>query len=70
MKVRFTLIMDDVTIDEQRLDNIILDWEEEVSQDEVLELSQKWITSKNFLTSRMIGLSHVGESSLTIEPVD
>lgn len=70
MKVRFTLIMDDVTIDDQRLDNIILDWEEEVSQDEVLELSQKWITSKNFLTSRMIGLSHVGESSLTIEPVD
>jgi hypothetical protein len=70
MKVRFTLTMDDVTIDDQCLDNIILDWEEEVSQDEVLELSQKWITSKNFLTSRMIGLSRVGESSLTIEPVD
>ncbi len=70
MKVRFTLTMDDVTIDDQRLDNIILDWEEEVSQDEVLELSQKWITSKNFLTSRMVGLRRVGESSLTIEPVD
>ena len=52
------------------LDNIILDWEEEVNQDQVLELSQKWITSKNFLTTRMIGLTHVGESSLTIEPVD
>lgn len=70
MKVRFTLIMDDVTVDEQHLDNIILDWEQDVSQDEVLELSQKWITSKNFLTSRMIGLNRVGESSLTIEPVD
>ncbi len=70
MRVRFTLMMDDVTVDEQHLDNIILDWEQEVSQDEVLELSQKWITSKNFLTSRMIGLSQVGESSLTIEPVD
>jgi hypothetical protein len=62
--------MDDVIVNNQRLDNIILDWEEEVNQDQVLELSQKWITSKNFLTSRMIGLTHVGESSLTIEPVD
>jgi len=70
MKVKFTLTMDDVIVDNQRLDNIILDWEEEVNQEQVLELSQKWITSKNFLTSRMIGLTHVGESSLTIEPVD
>lgn len=70
MKVRFTLTMDDVIVNEQHLDNIVLDWEEELNQDAVLELSQKWITSKNFLTSRMIGLSHVGESSLTIEPVD
>jgi len=70
MKVRFTLTMDDVVVNDQRLDNIILDWEEEVNQEQVLELSQKWITSRNFLTTRMIGLSHVGESSLTIEPVD
>lgn len=70
MKVKFTLTMDDVVINEQHLDNIVLDWEEEVDQDQVLELSQKWITSRNFLTSRMIGLDHVGESSLTIEPVD
>jgi len=70
MKVKFTLTMDDVVINNQRLDNIILDWEEEVNQEQVMELSQKWITSKNFLTSRMVGLTHVGESSLTIEPVD
>ena len=70
MKVRFTLSMDDVVIDERRLDNIILDWEEDLNQDQVIELSQKWITSQNFLTSRMVGLTHVGESSLTIEPVD
>ena len=70
MKVKFTLSMDDVIIDEQHLDNIVLDWEEDLNQDQVLELSQKWITSKNFLTSRMVGLTHVGESSLTIEPID
>ena len=70
MKVKFTLTMDDVIVDNQHLDNIILDWEDDMNQGEILELSQKWITSKNFLTSRMIGLTHVGESSLTIEPVD
>jgi hypothetical protein len=70
MKVRFTLSMDDVVINDRRLDNIILDWEEDLNQDQVIELSQKWITSQNFLTSRMVGLTHVGESSLTIEPVD
>ena len=70
MKVKFTLTMDDVTVNDQHLDNIVLDWEEEINQEEVLELSQKWITSKNFLTSRMVGLTRVGESSLTIEPVD
>jgi hypothetical protein len=62
--------MDDVIVDSNHLDNVILDWEEDLEQEEILELSQKWITSRNFLTSRMIGLTHVGESSLTIEPVD
>lgn len=70
MRVRFTLTMDDVIVDDQRLDNVVLDWEEELNQDQVIELSQKWITSQNFLTSRMVGLTHVGESSLTIEPVE
>lgn len=70
MRVRFTLTMDDVVINDRRLDNIVLDWEEELNQDQVIELSQKWITSQNFLTSRMVGLTHVGESSLTIEPVE
>ena len=70
MKVKFTLNMDDVVVNDYHLDNVILDWQEEMNQEQVLELSQKWITSKNFLTSRMVGLSHVGESSLTIEPVD
>jgi len=70
MKVKFTLTMDDVVVDNKHLDNVILDWEDDMDQTDILELSQKWITSKNFLTSRMIGLTHVGESSLTIEPVD
>ena len=70
MRVRFTLTMDDAVINDHRVDNITLDWEEDLNQDQVIELSQKWITSQNFLTSRMVGLTRVGESSLTIEPVD
>ena len=70
MQVRFTLTMDDATVAGNPYDSIIIDWVADMDQDEVLRLSQQWITSQNFLTQRMVGLSRVGESSLTIEPVD
>jgi hypothetical protein len=70
MKVKFTLTMDDLTVDDLHYESVVIDWISEVDQEEVLEMSQKWITSQNFLTRRMIGLQRVGESSLTIEPVD
>ncbi len=70
MKMRFTLTMEDLVVDSTRVDNMIIDWIDDVSQAEVLEMSHQWITSKNFLTERMVGLKKVGESSLTIEPVD
>ena len=69
MKVKFVLTMEDVVIGENCIDRVILDWETDMDQQEILELSHKWITSKNFLTQRMDGLSRVGESSLTIEPL-
>jgi hypothetical protein len=70
MKMRFTLTMDDLVVDKQHIDNLIFDWIEDVTQEEVLSMSQEWITTQNFLTDRMIGLEKVGESSLTIEPVE
>ena len=70
MKMKFTLTMEDLIVDESRVDNMIIDWVEEVSQERVMEMSHEWITSKNFLTERMVGLKKVGESSLTIEPVE
>lgn len=70
MKMRFTLSMDDLLVNSIKISNMIIDWVEDVSQQEVLEMSHKWITSKNFLTERMTGLKRVGESSLTIEPVE
>ncbi len=70
MKVKFVLTMDDLVVDDRYFDQVILDWESEMDQAEILELSHQWITSKNFLTQRMVGLSKVGESSLTIEPLE
>ncbi|RKX30065.1 MAG: hypothetical protein DRP47_00045 [Candidatus Zixiibacteriota bacterium] len=70
MKVKFVLIMDDLIVDDRTIDQLILDWESDLEQSEILELSHQWISSKNFLTQRMVGLMRVGESSLTIEPID
>ena len=70
MKVKFVLTMDDVTVEEKQIDQIVLDWVSEVDQEEIMEVSHKWITTQNFLTNRMLGLTRVGESSLTIEPLE
>jgi hypothetical protein len=69
MKMKFTLNMENLEVNGRSIDAMVLDWIEEVSQEEVLEMSQQWISSQTFLTDRMIGLHKVGESSLTIEPV-
>lgn len=70
MKVKFVLTMDDLVVNNNEIDQLVLDWESDVDQEEILELSHNWITSKNFLTKRMDGLTRVGESSLTIEPLE
>ncbi|MFQ5453838.1 MAG: hypothetical protein ACE5D6_06590, partial [Candidatus Zixiibacteriota bacterium] len=70
MRVKFVLTMDDVVVEDKNIDTVILDWETDIDQQEILEVSHKWITSKNFLTNRMEGLTRVGESSLTIEPLE
>lgn len=70
MKVKFTLAMEDVSVAGQHYDALVLDWVSDVSEEEVLAMSQAWITSQHFLTERMAGLKRVGESSLTIEPVE
>lgn len=68
--MRFTLNMEDLVVNGSIIDNLILDWIEEVTQEKVLEISHQWISSQTFLTERMTGLNRVGESSLTIEPME
>jgi len=70
MRVKFVLTMDDVVVNDRVVDQIIMDWESDIDQEEILEVSHKWITTQNFLTQRMQGLTRVGESSLTIEPLE
>jgi hypothetical protein len=62
--------MDDVIVEGRQIDSVVLDWVSDVDSNEVLSISHQWMTSKNFLTQRMNGLSRVGESSLTIEPME
>ena len=70
MRVRYILTMDNLLVHGERIENLVVDWEDDSTHDEIMHLSQKWISSRNFLTERMNGLSEVGESSLTIEPLD
>ncbi len=70
MKVKFVLTMDDVVVNNHKIDQIIMGWEADAEQEEILEVSHQWITTQNFLTKRMVGLTRVGESSLTIEPLE
>ena len=70
MKVKFILTMEDLIVDDKNIDRVTFDWETEVDQGDILRLSHEWITSQNFLTHRMMGLTRVGESSLTIEPME
>jgi hypothetical protein len=69
MRMKFTLNMENLDVNGNSIDSVILDWIDEVSQEQVLEMSHQWISSQTFLTERMVGLHKVGESSLTIEPV-
>lgn len=70
MKVKFVLTMDDVVLEDRTIDQVVLDWVTDVDQQEIMEVSHRWITTQNFLTRRMVGLNRVGESSLTIEPLE
>ena len=70
MLVKFVLTMEDLKLEDESIDSLEFNWTGDLSQDEILDLSREWITTQNFLTDRMVGLDRVGESSLTIEPID
>ncbi len=56
--------------EEKCIDRLTISWINDATEEEVLSMSGKWISAKNFLTQRMTDLKKVGESSLTIEPIE
>ncbi|MFQ6003140.1 MAG: hypothetical protein ACE5KJ_05275 [Candidatus Zixiibacteriota bacterium] len=70
MKVKFTLNMENLMVNEKHIDRLCISWINEVTEEEVLSISGEWINTRNLLTQRMTGLKKVGESSLTIEPIE
>lgn len=70
MNVKLTLTLRDALVNNRWVDLIALEWTTRATPEEVLEMSQKWITTQNFLTQRMSGVKRVGESSFTIEPLE
>lgn len=70
MKVKFTLNMSNLLMDEKHINRITLSWVSELSEEEILSISNNWLKDQSFLTRRMAGLEKVGESSLTIEPLE
>ena len=69
MKIKFTLNMDNLLVNQTHIDRIIISWISNLSQEEISSLSQNWINDQDFLLHKMDGLDRVGESSLTIEPL-
>lgn len=68
MLVGFALTMKDLVVHGQTFDQVRFVWYAEHGQNELLRISHRWMTEEYLLTSSMIGLEKVGESSLTIEP--
>lgn len=69
MKIKFTLNMDNLLVNQTHIDRVVISWISNLSEKEVLSLSQNWISDQDFLLHKMGGLKRVGESSLTIEPL-
>jgi len=72
--VRFTLYISNLWVKDEKLhlrrvDSLLISWESDLSKEEILIVSQRWLNEKDLLTNQMIGLKKVGESSLEIEPV-
>lgn len=70
MRVKFTLNMSNLLMGEENIKKITLSWVSDLSEEEVLSISNNWLKDQSFLTRRMAGLEKVEESSLTIEPLE
>ena len=69
MQIQFELTMNNVVVNDKLIDQIIIQWPEELTADELLDVSLRWMMTKYFLINRMDGLQKVKDSSLSIQPI-
>lgn len=67
---KILLTMEKAIVGAKCFDEIVIAWTTEIGQAEMQKYSLEWVTTNNFLQSRMPDLKSVGESSLTIEPLE
>ena len=69
MQIQFELTMNNAVVNGKLIDQIIIQWPEELTADELLDVSLRWMMTKYFLINRMDGLQKVKDSSLSIQPI-
>ena len=69
MQIQFELTMNNAVVNDKLIDQIIIQWPEELTADELLDVSLRWMMTKYFLINRMDGLQKVKDSSLSIQPI-
>ena len=67
MQIRFTMTLKDVVVNGEKMDEFIIDWTANAEPEEVLEISKEWISSRDQVAQKMVGLSKVGELSLVMD---
>ncbi len=58
--MKFTLSMNKAWVAGRDFDKLTLVWSQNVSQKQVLEISERWISDKTLLIKHMAGLQKVG----------
>ena len=69
-EIQFELTMNNAVVNGKSIDQIIIQWPEELTAEELLDISLRWMAAKYFLVNRMEGLQKVGDSSLSIQPIN
>jgi hypothetical protein len=70
VKIQFELNMKEAVVNDKLIDQITIIWPEELTAQEVIDISIRWMVTKYFLVNRMDGLQKVKESTLTIQPIN
>jgi hypothetical protein len=69
VKVKFTLTMHDVFVDGKQIGTVIIDWLAETNQEELAEVTRRWLTSGDEIARKMTGMTDYAEMFLEVQEV-